>query len=1230
MPKSKDSSEPRYSYEKCQDILKEWDVTITGAYSGDILQSTKSCTKNTIIKVYAEGQAFIHPQRREVAALAQHPSLWNMYLQRLSAVPFFANMSESERGTWLMAQADEKETSIGDQPGIQLEFLQLGGDFIQRLSTEQQQSLLNGEPRTANEVESLFESKTANSKARRNTLVLLKSRWKIGSLFNLVSKTKALTFDVTTGQYSMGKTVTDPSYIIWEMTFQPWAFYTPQAEEKLNFATLFKNQFGLPTQVFQLLDTHLKLLTPGHLKSLLQKLIRFQPLQVRLFQPRPEETSALLVDTPFVLLMTIKALFEHVGTFVPDIGRFVGGVEGLCKRLAVIALEDAHVTPEQYPLLLSLLSSAVLSQTARAWRPSAAMFEQWCRFALSLWQTTRCFDYDSQTERPAVNMLSVANQPLSMCSALLDHLRSFKGDLNMVRDIARTKGRMAPLRQPHQQPAIMPIWHMLDQHCSPALAWYFPFNASDWNDYPSYTLLFRELFRQVTGVNPRRESVTDFEARLFVQQTRVAQAQLYYDLFMTTEWQLERTLLPLPPFQAQWQLEDSVLSALCGSLEITEARKTYLATLDSFAPENVVVMKRPSRDTNDEAIDPRIKTQVVKKAKERLRAGIKVTRVPRSLQAFQGAMLKFDDMLDNYTLNGVSWNISRTLQQEVRWVEEVLPRSRRSSSSDTMGLDRVLPLAFDASSPLMLAEDAFDNLESLLLPHTPLVVLRRLMMYTSGFESTLSLHPIGQDGTGVEYMVAPVDSLVFGFLRRLCLLFPAGLMPQPGKPGTFVSAVPFLLWDLQARIRAFVHSKRHTQDWLPDETKFPRLFEHEYKYVLQPHQEAAVQEMIQAYEKGRRAYYVWLPAGAGKTLVTETFQGFLYRASDLPRHILYTYPKEAGDNLRKELKMMHIPFHDVNLKTGKLEPFSVSLIEHDSLRKCLPLLLPQIDDAMFIADEAHKMLAPTQRTSAALQLASLSRFCIALSGTPVMNTAIYRLIPWLRRIVSFEVTPQNLFTAASAMVHQAFDHGIKVVRSQHRLELPDSVKARYLSLIPPVLGGQKVRPTSQDFQEALRLCYTVCYKAMVKEAIRRILLPRPNKHRVFIVARDQAGINEIHQLLLQTGKIDPADIYAMQAGNMITLTPIALQQKKIHDFKIVIGDIRHSLGFSLTTCDTLLRSVYPSNLSTVIQIEGRLLRLGNAHPKVDIQVFYAGFLERMLTDHQYAQSVMNALSSLFQ
>lgn len=1227
MPKSKDSAEPRYSYEKCQEILKEWSLTITGAFSGDILQSTKSCTKNTIIKVHAEGEAFIHPQQREVAALAQHPSLWNMYLQRLSTIAFFANMSESQRGTWLLAQADEKETSIGGQHGIQLEFMQLGGDFIQRLSAEQQQLLLDGQPRTANEIESLFESKTANSKARRNTLVLLKSRWKIGSLFNLVSKTKALTFDVTTGQYSSGKIVTDPRFTIWEMTFQPWAFYTPQAEEKINFATLFKNQFGLPTQVFQLLDTHLKLLTPGHLKSLLQKLIRFQPLEVRLFQP--PDVPALLVPTPFVILMTIKALFEHVGTFVPDIARFVGGVEGLCKRLAVIALEDAHVTPEQYPVLLSLFSSAVLSQTVRAWRPSAAMFEQWCTFALSLWQTSLCFDYDSQTERPAVTM-SATSRPLTMCSALLDHLRSFKGDLNMVRDIARTNGRTAPLRQPRHQPPVMPIWHMLDQHCSPTLAWYFPFTTSDWNDYPSYGILFRELFRQVTGVNPRRESVIDFEQRAFVQHTRVAQAQLYYDLFMSAEWRPHRTVLPLPPFQAQWTLEDSVLSALCGSLEITEARKTYLATLDSFTPENVVVMKRPSRDTNDEAIEPRIKAQVVKKAKKLLSEGIKVTKVPRSLKAFQGAKFIFDDALDTYTLNGVPWNTARTLQQEVSWVEEVLPPRRRSRTVDTMGLNGVLPMAFDANDPPMIAEEAFDNLESLLLPHTPLVVLRRLMMYTSGFESTLSLHPIGQDGSGVEYMVAPVDSLVFGFLRRLCLLFPAAVMPQPGKPGTFISAVPFLLWDLQARIRAFVHSKRRAQDWLPDEAKFPRMFEHEHKYVLRPHQEAAVQEMIQAYEKGRRAYYVWLPAGAGKTLVTETFKGFLYRASDLPRHILYTYPKEAGDNLRKELKMMHIPFHDVNLKTGKLEPFSVSLIEHDSLRKCLPLLLPQIDDAMFIADEAHKMLAPTQRTSAALQLASLSRFCIALSGTPVMNTAIYRLIPWLRRIVSFEVTPQNLFTAASAMVHQAFDHGIQVVRSQHRLELPDPVKDRYLSLIPPVLGGQKVRPTSQDFHEALRLCYTVCYEAMVKEAMRRILLPRPNKHRVFIVARDQAGINEIHQLLLQTGKIDPADIYAMQAGNMITLTPIALQQKKIHDFKIVIGDIRHSLGFSLTTCDTLLRSVYPSNLSTVIQIEGRLLRLGNAHPSVDIQVFYAGLLERMLTDHQYAQSVMNALSSLFQ
>ena len=94
-------------------------------------------------------------------------------------------------------------------------------------------------------------------------------------------------------------------------------------------------------------------------KSLMQKLIRFRSKRVSLM---PEIQGGGIVDTQLVLLMSMGALVINPGSFVPDIQRYVTGLESFAKRLAVIILEDSS-TDDPRKLVLSTLWSSARSES---------------------------------------------------------------------------------------------------------------------------------------------------------------------------------------------------------------------------------------------------------------------------------------------------------------------------------------------------------------------------------------------------------------------------------------------------------------------------------------------------------------------------------------------------------------------------------------------------------------------------------------------------------------------------------------------------------------------------------------------------------------------------------------------------------------------------------------------------------------------------------------------------
>ena len=124
--------------------------------------------------------------------------------------------------------------------------------------------------------------------------------------------------------------------------------------------------------------------TPAAYKSLIQKIIRFRPDTV--------SVNNKTYNTLLFLCVSCTRLLQSPGSFVPDIQRYVSGLESAAKRIAVSIFEDSYT--ENYEGLLSLLSGALLAQRAKTWSPTSNVVKKWLETAMLGYENTNTFKYN--------------------------------------------------------------------------------------------------------------------------------------------------------------------------------------------------------------------------------------------------------------------------------------------------------------------------------------------------------------------------------------------------------------------------------------------------------------------------------------------------------------------------------------------------------------------------------------------------------------------------------------------------------------------------------------------------------------------------------------------------------------------------------------------------------------------------------------------------------------------
>ncbi len=1232
--------EPKqFPRKNAETTLKEFSVALTGARPGDIIVGKSNTSRGAIIKIHIR---IVYPQTKSVTYLRLFPDLWAEYMVKLGGVPFFAEMTIDEREHWININQDPSDISIGEA-GERVELLQPGSsDFVNKLTETQLETLLNGNPNatdgfwTAAEIEAMFPAKPG-SKAKHHTLIMFRGMWKLISDHEIANEFGGIVIDIEYGNIMTDVTNDKTIYILDDLTKEyiqknhKWVRPTgKKAVQKIGFMVskdsipitekLIDGLIGdYNTEDIKLIRYAMRRFTGAAYKSLLQKLIRFTADTV--------EINGKLLSSELVLLVTIGELSRYPGSFVPDIQRYVTGLESLAKRLAVTIFEDSSTEDDSH--LLSLLGGALLVQRVKAWTPTRELLLFWMQYAISGLQSTKAYLYETKkalTQKPYT--INVQNTTLQNCSALLDELKSFHGDMALVRYIAtNTPNKYTPPKNKRfNHPEIMPFIHCVDQHWAPNIVYFFsPVVAKEaMLGSPSsapFEKMMDKIFTEVTGINPRRNyniDFDDFEDQPFVKETRAAQQLV---MIAKQEKQHHRSIIKGKQYHVSFTLDIGWLSGMVGVLEI-KGTPLALVTLRSDDPLQLVVIRRPSRNMTDSTLSSKRHEQAIAMAKEILKNGVSLNKTTAPSPLFNGASVYLID--DNYiieTADGkkISWEEARQLEFTV----PILSAMKYSMSSALVNIGDGVERG--AASKL-----------TKLIQETPINVLRRVVMYLSTFRPQLELNRVSRGGGGVHHAVVFEDVGTLHFIMQLSTLYPAAVRPTKFQPSKFDVPVGPILWKVVKEIRKTIAgaiSKKVSQTWKKITIKDTK------KRTPWPHQNDALEDMMQQHCAGGKGNFISVPVGLGKTLIVMSYLQWLQSISQLPKYIIYTLPQSAIKSVIHEIQVfgfeveLLIPLKNIKAKqlpegitvtqSCKPKPYTVTMLEHDYLRRCETELVNIASDSIFIIDEVHKALNDTKRTSVALEISHLSREFIALTGTPVIDSKTYKLMWWLEQVVPFEVNDKNFWVAANSMIAKKAHTGVIVDRKEVLALFNKKEETAYIESVPPALGGINTSPTGEDWQSATAISYQACNREMIKQTTASLKKGRG----VMLVAKDSRHQDVLYNKLIRT-KLQPSQVFVLKGGDSIFLTAEAVEKGETPDYKVVIVTIRQAEGYTLTHLGAMVTSVYPSNNATREQIEGRINRIGQKQKTVLYRIVHAGILTRILKNHNNAKSLSMALQSL--
>ena len=1227
-----------------EDLLKTMSISLTGARVDDTIIGCELRSKGTVLKLHSTN---VPPEQRKLDFIRHFQDLWERFLTRLGSIEYFGRMSVIEREIWLDLNEFSGKYSIGDQ-GTRIEFVQPGIKYLpETLSQDQLDLLVNGNQKSADGYWSIDE---ILNMLPNGSMFLYPSGFQIIVEYEIVRATNNIVIDIETGKmlddietkvsqdreiYLFGSVTNELSLISkrWQRSTELNGTQTigllVSNRDQFSWnriSNFLEKDFRVPIESQLKIQEHFNKFSPSSFKSLIQKIIRFGANQI-------DFGNGYVESSRNVLLVSMAELVKHPGSFVPDIQRFVTGLESFGKRMAIIILEDSFIKIEHQNVLLSLVSYAMFAQRTRGGvRPSKEVLINWFNTGLEALESRVAVEQKHReylTAKPYV--VARGQSELKTVSAIIDELRSFDTDLALARAWANECPNFT-FQKGNMFPEIMRFGQCVDQHWSPSMAYYFNVSfvnavSQGYNPGKPFEKLFGYIWDKSSSINPRR---MDFNSARFVESTKeIVKAQrLLLIALQVIPCKREVTDKHI---DFQYTLDDSWIAGLIGTIDIKLPKDpNMIVTLDANNPLQLLAIRKPSRGMAQEKVSDDIQDRAIQRAKGRLlhSHGIKMNQADPPYQGLSNAYLVLVENNEEDPFYCVRKGNSNKLipWEQARQIELTFPIHPKSE---------IRTIEYALSNIGDGIEEDSNKTFSELLSNTDLSIVRRALSYLTTFKGTIELNRISRDGSGTYQAVVLEDVGAYHFLIQLSLIYPIAIRPY--GPGRFSIPMPPLLWEIKSNISNYLLSLvgADTSGWNTISFEDPR--------PLWNHQTEIVDLLLKQYNTGTKGSFIWQTVGSGKTAIVLSYLGSLKRQEQLSKYILYTLPQTAINSIINEILLYGVPVNLIiplaDIKTRKqkyskqgvnvisecrLESYAINLIEHDHARRCENKLLAFMPETFLVVDETHKALNDTKRTSVLLNFAKLSRHFIALTGTAIIDDKTYKLIPWLELIVKYAVNSNNFFVAASSMINQQIDTGVKVDVEEISAIFTDQEYEIYRRMAPPNLDGINVNPSQSEMLRATNICYETASREMVSETLDLL----DQNIGVMVVAKDAAHQELLYERIIATNRVIPADIYILQAGMSIHLTDETVEVGTTPDYKIVIVSIRKSEGYTLTRLGSMVTSVYPSNQANRIQIAGRINRLSQQRLVIYHKIVHCGILTAILRNHNLAKNLEQALKDL--
>ena len=386
------------------------------------------------------------------------------------------------------------------------------------------------------------------------------------------------------------------------------------------------------------------------------------------------------------------------------------------------------------------------------------MIKTWFQYGFDLLKSEKCYSYDAvKGNQIKPYIISNDNSNIENCSAILDDLKSFKGDLGLMRYLASKKGKYKIIENDdikNYDNRIMNLYHFIDQHCCPNFAYFYISKNLPIDKVNPFGKIFKDVFEKITGINPRKEDM-DCNDR-FVNNTRNAQ-RLYLKWMMSDKEEKKEEKKEEETYSLDYILSDDYIPGLIGTIEV----KNSLATLKRINDEFVIVaIKKPSRDSEDSTLSDKVYENVIKIVKEKLKDGIKIKIYP-----FKGKIITVKDLnVDNVSIDDKKWNKIKNLHYDIPYINSEMTLDQ-AIINNTNGIHKN---AFEKLDEILdkKGEESNGKGEN---------VIKRLVMYLTTKDNHIKMNDISRDGSGIHQAVSILDIEVFQILLKISLLFSFGL-----------------------------------------------------------------------------------------------------------------------------------------------------------------------------------------------------------------------------------------------------------------------------------------------------------------------------------------------------------------------------------------------------------------------------------------------------------------------